>query len=198
MKKKSKSKSMFAGSAVIILMIVAMVGYYYYLSNKEKARREETPVITHVQEILMRNLDIQYPPTPKEVVKYYSEITKCFYNEDYSDGELEQLAAKANQLCDEKLLENNDWGEYIINLRSEIEHFKENKVTISTFVISASTDVDEFTEDGYSFARLHCIYTLRQGNQKQDVDEIFLLRKDDKGHWKIFGWDIAENVNLEE
>lgn len=192
---KKKPKSAFAGGTVILLMIVVMVGYYYYLSNKERARQQEEPVITRVQEVLMRNLESNYPPTPKEVIKYYSEITKCFYNEEYSDGELEQLADKAGQLYDEELTANNSWGEYIINLRAEIDNFKENKVTISTYIVSSSTDVEEFSEDGYDFARLHCIYTLKQGNAKQDVDEVFLLRKDENGHWKIFGWDVAENVN---
>ncbi len=192
---KKSTKSNIKGGAVIILMIVVMVGYYYYLSNKEKAQQELNPELTAVQEVLMRNLETNYPPSPKEVIKYYSEITKCFYNEEYSDGELEQLADKANQLYDDELLENNGWGEYIISLRAAIDEFKDNGITISTYLISVSTDVDKFPEDGYEFARLHCIYTLKQGNNKQDIDQVFLLRKDEEGHWKIYGWDSASNVN---
>lgn len=192
---KKSTKANIRGGAVIVLMIVVMLGYYYYLSNKEKAQQEQNPELTVVQEVLMRNLETNYPPSPKEVVKYYSEITKCFYNEEYSDAELEQLADKANQLYDDELLENNGWGEYIISLRAAIDEFKDNEITISTYLVSASTDVDKFPEDGYEFARLHCIYTLKQGNYKQDVDQVFLLRKDEEGHWKIYGWDNASNVN---
>lgn len=192
---KKTTKANLKGGAVILLMIVVMVGYYYYLSNKEKAQQEQNPELTAVQEVLMRNLETNYPPTPKEVIKYYSEITKCFYNEEYSDGELEQLADKADQLYDEELSENNGWGEYIISLRAAIDEFKDNEITISTYLISASTDVEKFEDDGYEFARLHCIYTLKQGNYKQDVDQVFLLRKDEEGHWKIYGWDSASNVN---
>lgn len=192
---KKSTKANIRGGAVIVLMIVVMLGYYYYLSNKEKAQLEQDPELTVVQEVLMRNLETNYPPSPKEVVKYYSEITKCFYNEEYSDAELEQLADKANQLYDDELLENNGWGEYIISLRATIDEFKDNEITISTYLVSASTDVDKFPEDGYEFARLHCIYTLKQGNYKQDIDQVFLLRKDEEGHWKIYGWDNASNVN---
>lgn len=192
---KKSTKSNIRGGMVIVLLIVVMVGYYYYLSNKEKAQQEQNPEFTKVQEVLLRNLDTNYPPTPKEVIKYYSEITKCFYNEEYSDGELEQLADKADQLYDEELSENNGWGQYIISLRSDIDEFKENAITISSYLISASTDVEKFEDDGYEFARLHCIYTLKQGNYKQDVDQVFLLRKDEEGHWKIYGWDSASNVN---
>lgn len=192
---KTSTKKNLRGSAVIILMIVVMVGYYFYLNNREKAKQEENPTLTAVQEVLLRNLESNYPPTPKEVIKYYSEITKCFYNEECSDGELEQLADKANQLYDTKLLEHNEWGEYIISLRAEIKDYKDNNIIISTYLVSASTDVEFFKEDDSEFARLHCIYTLKQGNYKQDLDEVFLLRKDEKGHWKIYGWENANAVN---
>lgn len=192
---KKSTKANIRGGAVIVLMIVVMLGYYYYLSNKDKALQEQNPELTVVQEVLLRNLDTNYPPSPKEVVKYYSEITKCFYNEEYTDAELEQLADKANQLYDDELLEMNGWGEYIISLRGDINEFKDNEVTISSYLVSASTDVEKFEDDGYEFARLHCIYTLKQGNYKQDVDQVFLLRKDEEGHWKIYGWDSASNVN---
>ena len=81
---KKSTKANIRGGAVIVLMIVVMLGYYYYLSNKEKEQQEQNPELTVVQEVLMRNLETNYPPTPKEVVKYYSEITKCFYNEEYT------------------------------------------------------------------------------------------------------------------
>ncbi|MBQ7954646.1 MAG: hypothetical protein IJ282_02740 [Lachnospiraceae bacterium] len=192
---KKSQKSTLKGSIVIILLLVVIVGYYYYLSNKEKEKEEQNPKITAVQEVLMRNLESNYPPTPREVVKYYSEITKCFYNEECTDGELEQLADKADQLFDTELAEHNDWGGYMISLRSEIDDFKENQILISTYIISSSVDVEYFEDDGYEFARLHCIYTLKQGNAKQDIDEVFLLRKDENKHWKIYGWDNASNVN---
>lgn len=191
---KKNQKTVISG-AIIILMVVVMLGYYYYLSNKSKAKQQDNPKLTAVQEVLLRDLDINYPPTPKEVVKYYSQITKCFYNEEYSDGELEQLADKAKQLYADQLVENNGWGEYIINLKGDIGNFKANEITIASFLVSKSTDVYDFEQDGYEFARLHCIYTLKKGNYRDDLDQVFLLQKDENGHWKIFGWDNAENVD---
>ena len=35
-------------------------------------------------------------------------------------------------------------------------------------------------------------------NMKQDIAEVFLLRLDDNGLWKIYGWDNAKNVNIPE
>ncbi len=183
-------------SIIIILVFVAiLLACFYRLTNKEREQQAENPKLTAVQEVLLRNLESNYPPTPKEVVKYYAEITQCFYNEEYTDSELEQLADKADQLYDTDLAEHNNWGEYIISLRKDISEFKEEAITISTYYVSASTDVDRFEDDGFEFARLHCIFTLKQGNYKQDVDIVFLLRKDAEGHWKIYGWDDAKNVN---
>ena len=182
MKKKNTKSAVFSGG-VILLMVVVMICYYFYLSNKEKVKEETNPKFTAVQEVLNRDLENNYPLTPKEVVKYYSEITKCFYNEEYSDSELEQLADKANQLYDADLLQWNDWGQYIISLKSQIKDFKDQKITISTYIVSSSTEVEEFPLDGYEFARLRVVYTLKQDNAKQDVAEVFLLRRDSEGRW---------------
>ena len=195
MKKKNTKSAVFSGG-VILLMVVVMAGYYVYLSNKDKAKEEANPKFTAVQEVLNRDLENNYPPTPKEVVKYYSEITKCFYNEEYSDGELELLADKADQLYDDELARWNDWGQYMISLRAQIKDFKDQEITISTYIVSSSTEVDFFEQDGFEFARLSVVYTLKQNSSKQDVPEVFLLRKDSEGRWKIYGWDNAKNVNI--
>lgn len=192
-KKTKKNSNVLKITIIGIVMAGLILGYYYYLNHKERAAAENNPKLTKVEEVLSRNLATNYPPTPKEVIKYYSELTKCFYNEEYSQGQMEQLADKARQLYDDQLVENNEWGTYIINLQAEIENYKKNERLISSYSVSASTDVEEFSQDGYKFARLHCIYTLRQGGRPVNVDEVFLLRKDDEGHWKIFGWELAED-----
>ena len=75
---------------ILAVIMVALVGsYYFYLSNKTKT--EEETVVTAVQDVLLRNLDKDYPPTPTEVVKYYREIVKCLYNQAYTDEELESM-----------------------------------------------------------------------------------------------------------
>lgn len=191
-KTANKNANVIKITIIGIVMAVLIIGYYYQLVQKEKETAETNPVVTKVDEVLSRNLESNYPPTPKEVVKYYSEITRCFYNEEYSQGQLEQLADKARQLYDAQLVEHNDWGTYIISLQSEIEEYKKNEREISSYSVAASTDVDYFSQDGYEWARLHCIYTLRQGGSYANVDEVFLLREDEEGHWKIFGWELTE------
>ena len=82
-----------AKNVIIIVVLIALVGgYYFYLSNRNKT--EDDTEVTAVHDVILRNLETNYPPTPKEVVKYYSEITKCLHNENYTDEQFEQMADK--------------------------------------------------------------------------------------------------------
>ena len=64
------------GFIIVIVLLILVVGYYFYLSNRDVEPKEEDVELTEAQELLLRDLERNYPPTPKEVVKYYFEITK--------------------------------------------------------------------------------------------------------------------------
>ena len=81
---------------IIVLMIMAVVGYYAFLSGRAKERNAEANM-TAVEAALSRNLDKDYPPTPKEVMKYYNEIMKCYYADDTSEDDIEALKATRMQ-----------------------------------------------------------------------------------------------------
>lgn len=181
--------------AFFLLLAMGCVLLAYYLINLriEKSKPEDYVQLTAVQEVLSRNLTTNYPQTPKEVIKYYSEITKCFYNEECTEEELHALAMKAQELYDHDLVANKTEEQYLYDLKSEIQAFKEKDYYISSYGTSSSTDVYDFTEDGYEFARLYCTYNIRVGTVIQPIEEVFLLRMDLEGHWKIYGWDLAEN-----
>ena len=159
----------------------------------EKNKPEGYEPLTAVQEVLTRDLQKNYPQTPKEVIKYYSEITKCFYNEEHTEEELEALAMKAVEMYDSELAANKEKEIYLQDLKNEILAFKEKDWYISSYATSSSTDVFYFKEDGYDFARLYCTYNIRNGTVMQVLEEQFLLRLDEKGHWKTYGWDAVEH-----
>lgn len=191
--KTKKGKFTTQTTIVVMVLIVAVVGYYCYLVNRSNRRVEER-TLTTVENILLRDLENNYPPTPKEVIRYYNDIIKCFYNEECSQEQLEELALKARGLYDQELLDHNAWDTYIFNLEAEIQDFKNNNRKISNISLAASTDVDEFTKDGYKFAKIRCVYNILQGRDASSTIQVYLLRKDGDGHWKIYGWDLAENV----
>ena len=74
-----------------VILVVVIGGFAFFLSHKSRTSGEEAVESTAVQKVLQKDLERNYPPTPKEVVKYFAEITKCFYNEEYSEEELEKL-----------------------------------------------------------------------------------------------------------
>lgn len=175
-----------------IILAALVIGYFYYVSNKGKEAQEEDVQSTQVQVVLMRDLDKNYPPSPKEVVKYFNEISKCFYNEKYTEEELEQLAVKIQGIYDAELIANKTQEQYLKDLKSDIEDMKTNDCTISSYQVSASTDVELFTEGSDSCARLYCTYSIRQKTNIVQTQAVFILRQDEDKHWKILGWDLAQ------
>lgn len=188
-------KGKFTTQSIIVLMILilAVVGYYCYLMNRSNRAAKEK-ALTAVENVLLRDLERNYPPTPKEVIRFYNDIIKCFYNADCSQEELEALALKARGLYDQELLDHNAWDTYLFNLEAEIQDFRNNNRKISNISLASSADVEEFTKDGYKFARIRCGYNILQGRENSSSVQVYLLRKDGDGHWKIYGWDLEENL----
>ena len=83
---------------IAIICIGIIVGYYYYLSNHGKKDVENSTEISKVDEALSRDLAKDYPPTPREVVKFYNKLLQCFYNEDCSKSEIAELGGQARLL----------------------------------------------------------------------------------------------------
>lgn len=181
------------GVFFLFLIVVIILIVYYSVSTRGKKNNPEQVEVTAVQNVLLRDLERNYPQTPKEVVKYYSEIIKCLYNETYSEEELVELAMRIRELYDDELAANKDDESYLKDLRSETTAFKESNYKISSYFTSASTDVEDFWEDGYEWSRLYCTYSVRTGTFMQSVEEVFILRKDVDGHWKIYGWKQVDN-----
>lgn len=180
-----------------LIFVVAVVAYYAYLANKTKETKAEA-TMTLVQSTIDRDLVNNYPATPKEVIKYYNDIIKCFYNEEATKEELQELGLVARELYDEELLAANELGEYSGRLQFEINDYRDNARRISGVSVASSTDVDYFSEDGYEFARIYCSYKVSEGGATMPVEQVYLLRRDEDKHWKIYGWDLAENVSIEE
>lgn len=177
---------------IIVIMAALIGGYFFYLSNKEQKREETT--ISEVQDVILKDLERNYPPTPKEVVKYYSEISECLYNEEYSTEEFEQMADKMLAMYDEELLEKNPRDQYLMDLNSDIADFKKEEYSIVSFTPSKSTDVEYSTIDGRECAKLYCTYTIKSGANYATSLEVFELRKDtESDHWKILGFQLTSS-----
>lgn len=179
-----------------IIMAALVIMFYYHVSEKKEQavaqKTEETGKLSTIQSLTLRNLENDYPPSPKEVIKYYSDITMCYYNETYTDEELERLAYKSMELMDDDLVAHQDKEQYLVDLKSEIANMKSQDCKIFSYTPSASTDVVYFTKDGRDCASIYCTYALRLQSSMGSTRELFILRKDEAGHWKILGWDVVD------
>lgn len=188
-----KRSSVITLIVVGVLLVAVVAGFGYALNRKAKAAAEADKESTAVQKVLMKDLERDYPPTAKEVVKYFAEIAKCCYNEDYTDEQLAQMVEKVQGIYDDELVANNPTDEYLEALRTEIADMKNDNCTITNYTLSSSLDVEEFSENGYECARLYCTFYIKRGTQgtTQSMEE-FVLRKDENSHWRIYGWKLAE------
>lgn len=180
-------KRLLAGLGFVIIIAT----FYYLISNRNITTTSEVPAkMSVVQDLLSRNLTKDYPPTPKEVVKLYADITVALYSEDYTDEEYHDLALMMRSLFDVKLAENTPEDVYLNSLKNEIDGIRNPGYKISSYSLGAATDVEYFKKDAHDCARLRAAFTMKNIKNKyvRLTRETFILRKDFDGHWKIFGW----------
>ena len=180
---------------VIVLSIVCIgiiVGYYYYLTYRDKKDIENSTELTKVGEVLAKDLEKDYPPTPREVIKFYDKILKCYYNEEYEQEELEEMADQARLLMDEELLKKNPKDQYMLMLEADIKDYKDNERKLVDTTVCDSKEVEYKKVDGRECAYVVSRYFVREGNTYSNSSQKYVLRKDEDGNWKILGFKMVE------
>jgi len=185
-------KTLIKNIAVVVVLAALILLFYYHISNKDGKTDQLPAEQTEVEKILAEDLEKEYPLTPKEVVKLYSSIIRCFYNETYTDEELKTLGNKARGLFDEEFLHVNPEKTYFENLNADIAEYKAAERTIFNTIIDDSSAVQYYTEADREYAVLKASYTLSDKNGYQKANHEFILRKDAESRWKILGWKLAD------
>ena len=194
-RKRKKNNEGIKRAVILIILAGIVVGGFAMLALRNKPDRATPTVLSPVEEVLARNLENNYPSTPKEVLKYYSEITRCFYSEIYSDEQLSQMAVKSRELLDDELRAQQSDDDYLNMLKADVDIFRSNDRVISSYSVSSATDIDYYDYEGDEWSKGMCVFTVREGTKMVATQEEFLLRRDDTGHWKIFGWRIYDEDN---
>lgn len=169
----------------IAILCVALIvgGYVFWMKQNEKP--SEDVELTAVQKLITKDLEKNYPATPREVVKVYNEIITCFYNEEYTEDELEALGDQARSLMDTELLENNPRDEYFKKLRAEIADYKLDERTIISSNLCSSNEVQLVTVDERECAYVKTSYFIKDKTGHSRTYQMYVVRKDDDGNWKI-------------
>ena len=169
---------------IAVVCIALIVGAYVFWMNQNGNTSEDVE-LTAVQQLITKDLESNYPATPREVVKTYNEIISCFYNEEYTEAELEALGDQARLLMDEELLGNNPRDEYFKALKAEIADYKEAERVIVSYNLSSSNEVEYLTVDDRECAYVQTSYFIKDETGHSRTYQMYVVRKDEDGSWKI-------------
>lgn len=183
----------------VVTCVVTMIILAGLAGGCANARdRNKELALSHIQTVLSEDLQSNYPPTVKEVVKAFAEIQKCLYGGECTEEEVRQLGLKARELYDKALLEANEEEYNLIRLQSDVDAYAAAQKKITSVAVAGSNNVDTFRQDGSEWARISCTYHILEKGKVNTSVTIYLLRRDEDRRWKIYGWDLAENVDVQD
>ena len=182
----------FRGSIFVLIVVLFGLGYYAYLSVRDTpSPAENASAVTEMGKLTARDLDADYPNTPRKVLDFYSQITKCFYEDELTEDELQKLCDQSIKLFDEELLALNPAETFVENTREEIEEFRAAGRKVTDYVLEETDEIEYYKENGDEYAQISAKYFLCDNNGFSKTYEDFLMRKDEKGRWKILGWQAT-------
>lgn len=183
---------------ISIISIALIVGVYYYVTKHVGVSVEDGVELTEVQEVITKNIDNSYPATPREVIKLYNRITTCYYNETFTEEELYDLGDQARKLFDQELLDNNPREEYFKALKTDIEEYHDRSMTIVSSDVCKSNEVNFQMVDGDECAYVTASYFVNENKSYSHTDQMYVLRKDEDGNWKILVYYVIKGDSSDE
>ena len=180
-----------------IVIVAAICTTFYIVNNNSKKESAKEAGLTEIQKITTRNMEKDYPATPREVIKFYNRIVKCYYGRQYSDDELEQLADQALSMFDDDLLKKNEKESYIESVKSDAVQYEEDNKSISQTDVCDSNDVKYMTDNGDDIAYVTASYFIKNGSSYTKTYQEYVLRKDGDGDWKILTFYKIEGESSE-
>ena len=196
--KKTHRTILFTIISMSILTVFIVWGFYT-ITKRGQSQNEAVPK-TEVEKLIKKDIDGNYPGTPREVMKLYCRITKCMYNDEITDDQLEQLAIKLRLLFDDELLKNNEKEAFLKNLSADVLTYHENEERISSYEVQLNSDTEYGTIKNDKYATLKVSFLVQHTGKKKSFTktyEQFLLRQDGAKRWKIVHWQLASEDNLE-
>lgn len=172
---------------IIIVVVCAglCLGYYYYLTQRDVGKEK---AMTEVEMIISKDLENSYPKTAREVVKFYNRILKCYYSQEYTQEQLEEMTEQARLLMDEELKEINPQDMYLEAVKEDISSYEKEKKVISNVSLEGTNEVEYKTVKGKDCAYVDVTYYLKGEKGSSRTSQTYVLRKDDNSKWRILGF----------
>lgn len=191
----TKKKKGPLGTIIFMVLFAAVViGIYFAITrNKDNSAKEIPAEVSEADTLIKKDLDWEYPATPREVLKLYCRITRCLYNDDLTDEQIKKLVSQVRNLYSFDLLENNAEDEQIAFIKGDRSEYKKNKKTIFSFAIDSAGNIEYMDTKAGKTALIKMYFTLKAGANMDRAYEEFSLIREDSGRWKIAAWRKSEN-----
>lgn len=185
--------------AIIAVACICVIcgGFYFFSQSKDPGKQE---LATEVEKILLKDLDKNYPKTPREVMKLYNRIVECYHATDTTDQQVGELVDQMVRLFDEELLAKTTRDEYYASVVTDIDLYKKDNKVISSISVCDSNDVEYKTDDrnGDKIAFVDVSYFFSEDGKFSKSYIRFGLREDENGNWKILGMTLTEGESSED
>lgn len=173
--------------AIACICVICAGFFFFSQDNKEDEKN-----LTEIEKVIVKDLDNNYPKTPREVVKFYNRIVKCYYgSEEPTEKQLSKLVDQMICLMDEDLLLVNPRDVYYNSVVSDINQYKNQKKQLVSTDVCDTNDVKYVTDDKNgqaekdNLAYVTASYFINTDGKFAYTYQEFVLRQDTKGNWKI-------------
>lgn len=172
----------------IACICVICAGFFFFTQGTQENEKN----LTEVEKVIVKDLKNNYPKTPREVVKFYNRIVKCYYgSEEPTEKQLEDLVEQMLCLMDDDLLLMNPHDTYYKSVVQDIAYYKQhNKQLVSTDVCDSNevkyvTDDKDGEGESDKLAYVNASYFMNEDGKFGYSYQQFVLREDENGCWKI-------------
>ena len=186
---------------IAIACICAICAGFFFFSQENK---EQEKNLTEIEKVIVKDLKNNYPKTPREVVKFYNRIVKCYYGDTPTDKQLNDLVDQMLCLMDEDLLLVNSRELYYNSVVADIAQYKEQSKQLVSTDVCDSNDVKYVTDtkDGEGqkdeLAYVNASYFVNTDGKFAYTYQQFVLRQDEDGRWKILTFYQVEGDDSDD
>ena len=185
----------------IACICVICAGFFFFSKDNQTNEKE----LTEIEKVIVKDLENNYPKTPREVVKFYNRIVKCYYgNTELTDKQLNDLVDQMLCLMDEDLLLVNPREDYYNSVVSDINQYKNDKRQIVSTDVCDTNDVKYVTDDKDgegekdNLAYVDASYFINTDGKFAYTYQEFVLRQDADGNWKILTFYQVQGEDSDE
>ena len=192
--KNAKWLTMFV--AICVVIVLTYVGFEKKQSEKA-LQAEEKAEISKIDNIILKDLEEEYPASVREVVKYYYKVLQAMFNGEATDKQIVKLIDKERALFDKELLKKNEYSEFVKGRNSEINQYKKSGVKLLKFVIQDSEETKYWQNNNSEMASIKAHIYMTGKKAYKDIYQEYVLRKDSDGRWKILSWSNTSDDDKE-